>query len=105
MKEKKPTAEQIEAEIKALEVCKEYVPKSNLFGENNHRKLDLQIEYLKEGIDTSSDEYFEMEDWERMAIYEAESWKEGDETISPSQGWDSFKPEAKDAKPKGKKAH
>lgn len=66
-----------------------------MFGDDNHRNLDLQIEELKEGIDDTSDEWNDYSESEQSAILEARYWKEGDEKESPSSGWDSFKSDAK----------
>lgn len=93
------TQKQIEAEIKALEACKTYIPRTTAFGDNNHRNLDLQIEELRDGIDDTADEWNDYSEGEQSAIMEARYWKEGDEDESPSSGWDNYKPGAKkDAK-------
>jgi hypothetical protein len=84
---------EIDAEIKALEACKTYSPERTFFGDDNHRNIDLQIEYLRGEIDTTDDE-----DWndfncdEQSAILDAESWKKGQSKESPSSGWDAYKP-------------
>lgn len=57
----KPTDKQIAAEIKALKACKLYAPKRTAFGDDNHRKIDLQIEYLQGQIDTTADEFYDLE--------------------------------------------
>jgi len=86
------TKTQIEAEIKALEACKTYIPRNTAFGDNNHRNLDLQIEELRDGIDDTADEWNDYSEREQSAIMEARCWKEGDEDESPSSGWDNYKP-------------
>lgn len=86
------TQQQIESEIKALEACKTYIPRHTAFGDDNHKKLDLQIEELREGIDDTDDEWNDYSDGEQSAIMEARYWKEGDEDESLSSGWDDFKP-------------
>jgi hypothetical protein len=88
----KPTPKQIEKEIKALEACKIYVPKRTAFGDDNHHKFDLQIEHLRDGIDMTSGEFYELSLDEQSVIQEAEDWKEGDVIESPSSGWSTFKP-------------
>ena len=89
------SAEEIQAEIKALEACKTYAPKHNAFGDDNHRKLDLQVEALKGEIDTTTDEFEEdYNDDEKSAILEAIDWMEGQIEELPSSGWDHFKPKA-----------
>lgn len=89
------TQKQIEAEIKALEACKEYIPRRTAFGDDNHKNLDLQIEELRDGIDDTADEWNDYSEGEQSAIMEARYWKEGDEDEAPSSGWDNYKPDAK----------
>jgi len=83
---------QIADEIKALEACKTYIPRTTAFGDNNHRNVDLQIEELRDGIDDTADEWNDYSEGEQSAIMEARCWKEGDEDESPSSGWDNYKP-------------
>lgn len=89
------TKKQIQAEIKALEVCKTYIPRTTAFGDNNHRNLDLQIEELQYGIDDTAEEWNDYSDSEQEAIMDARRWKEGDEDESPSSGWEEYKPKKK----------
>lgn len=89
------TKKEIEAEIKALEACKAYAPSHTIFGDDNHRNIDLQIEELRDGIDDTSDEWDDYLEREQSAIMHARDWKNGDENESPSSGWDTFKPGAK----------
>lgn len=93
MKKVKPrTEKEIESEIKALELCKSYAPRCNVFGDNNHRNIDLQIEELEFGIDDSAEEWEGLSESEQSSILYARDWKEGEEDESPSSGWDNFKP-------------
>lgn len=85
------TQEQIDAEIVALQGCKAYAPKTTLFGDDNHKNIDLQIEYLRGDIDTTADEFNEMEESEQSAVMDAEAWKLGMAEESPSSGWDGYK--------------
>jgi len=107
---KQRTQQEIQAEIKALEGCKAYAPHYTLFGDDNHRKLDLQIEYLKGEIDpTAQDEWESFSDDEQSAILEAQDWKERLTDESPSSGWDDRKmkfatAKRETAKKKSKKA-
>lgn len=87
----KRTQEEIEAEIKALEACKAYIPRETAFGDDNHRNVDLQIEELRDGIDDTCAEWDDFSESEQSSIMEARYWKEGDEDESPSSGWDSYK--------------
>lgn len=96
---KKLTQKQIDAEITALEICKDYVPRFTIFGDDNFRKLDLQIEYLRGEIDTTAEEFeVEYNCDEEAAIIKTQEWEEGRSSVSPSSGWDSFKPKAKSKK-------
>lgn len=98
---KEPTPKQIEAEIKALEASKQWAPARTIFGDDNHKTIDLQIEYLRGEIDTTSAEWDEYSDDEQSAILEAQNWEKGDSEESPSSGWDNFKPKTEE-KPKKK---
>lgn len=92
----KPTAEQIQQEITALEACKAYIPPRTMFGDDNIRQVDLQIEFLRVQIDMTADEWHEYSESEQSAILEAEAWKEGQsDQKSLAAGWDDFKPKAK----------
>ena len=93
-----PTQKQIDAEIKALEECKSYIPKTTTFGDDNHRGVDLQIDFLKGEIDETADEWNDFNDDEQSIILEAKGWQEGSIAKSPSSGWDSYKPKTKKKK-------
>jgi hypothetical protein len=89
------SAQEIQDEIKALEACKAYAPHFSMFGDDNHRNIDLEIEALKGEIDTTTDEFLEdYTDDQRSSIENAIEWLEGREDEAPSSGWDSFKPKA-----------
>ena len=89
----KPTKEEIAAEIQALEACKAYIPKKTVFGDDNLKRVDLQIEFLRGDIDmTNDDEWNEFSDDEQSIILDAKRWKDGDTKESPSSGWNSYKP-------------
>lgn len=93
----KPTQEQIDAEIKALEGCLTYAPARSAFGDDNHRNIRVQIEALKGELDGSSAEFDELPDSEQEAANEAFDWLDGWITHSeaaPSKGWDYCKPKA-----------
>lgn len=89
------TQKEIDSEIKALEACKNYIPKRTAFGDDNYRNLDLQIEELRDGIDDTADEWNDYSDSEQSAIIEARDWKEGQIDESPSSSWDNYKPKGK----------
>ena len=86
------TKQEIESEIAALEACKKYIPKHTSFGENNHVQLDLQIEALKFGIDTTCEEWWDFSERDRDAITQAQEWKEGNIKEAPSSDWNLYNP-------------
>ena len=85
------TDTEIETEIATLEGCKQYIPKRTSFGDDNHAQLDLQIEALKFGIDTTSDEWLDWSERDRDAITQALDWKCGTRKESPASEWDAYK--------------
>lgn len=87
----KRTDQEVKAEIAALKAAKGWAPHHSFFGEDNHHNIDLQIEFLEEGIDTTADEFTEFSESEQSAILEAEAWLDG-EKETPHEGWDIFKP-------------
>ena len=92
MKTNDRTKKEIAAEIKALEACKGYIPPQTSFGDDNFKILDLQIEYLRFGIDTTADEWNDYSADEQSNILDAQAWQEGQADESPSSGWDNYKP-------------
>jgi DNA integrity scanning protein DisA with diadenylate cyclase activity len=87
---------EIQAEIKALEACKSYIPPETIFGDNNIRTVDLQIECLRGEIDTTAQEFEEdYNDDEKSNIQRAQDWVDGFVAESPSSEWDDFKPKGK----------
>ena len=95
----KKTKAEIAAEIARLEECKTFIPRLTMFEENNHEKIDHQIEYLRGHIDTTADEWNELDESAQSAILEAQAWEEGESDESPSEGWEMYRP-----KPSAKKA-
>ena len=89
---KKPTDKQIAAEIVALKKCKAYVPARTMFGDDNHARIDRQIEYLSGDIDMTAPEWEEFGENEQSAILDAQSWQDGDSDESLTAGWKIFKP-------------
>ena len=101
----KPTAEQIEAEIKKLTEMKPNVIRTSYFGENHHAAIDAQIKVLEAELD--EDDIYERfpteEDLEgreseaseedvvkanvRDGALEAAQWLAGEEDETPSDGW------------------
>jgi len=84
--------DEIQAEIAALKACKFYIPPRTMFGDNNCRKVDLQIQFLEGDIDVTADEFNYFNPDEQSAILEAKDWMEGQIDDSPSSGWDTYKP-------------
>ena len=93
---KRPTRVEIEAEIKALDDCKKYVPKFTKFGDNNHEAIDAGVSALADRmtVDLAYDCANEGEPSnEDQAKIDAALWMEGESTDgSPSSQWDTYKP-------------
>lgn len=93
MKQSKRTKQEIDAEIAALEASKAWAPRTSFFGEDNHRTIDLQIEYLRGDIDITNDDVWEeFSEREQNAILEAHNWEEGEIDETPSSGWEHLRP-------------
>lgn len=98
------TQKEIDLEIKRLERCKTYAPRLNIFGEDNHAKIDEQIGTLgnKMTVDQVYDAPYSDEGNEdafnesiRDAALHAAQWLAGEDNEAPSSGWDNFKPKKK----------
>lgn len=70
------TQEEIKRQIEGLEAMKASLPEFNFFGENNHEPIDAVISVLN-GWETYED-YEDAEYSIESAVYEAESWLNGD---------------------------
>ena len=91
---KKPTKDQIAAEIAALEKCKDYAPARTMFGEDNHARIDRQIEFLRGDIDMDDPEWDDLNENEQSAVMDAQAWMDGDSEENLSSGGDIFKPKS-----------
>lgn len=91
----KRTQKEIDKEMNALEDAKSYAPKMTMFGENNHDKIDRQIEFLRGDIDIDAPEFEEMDENEQASVLDAQAWLNGDSDDAPSAGWDLFKKKKK----------
>lgn len=91
---KKPTDKEIAAEIAALGKCKDYAPARTIFGEDNHAKIDRQIEFLCGEIDMDAPEWDDLDENEQSAVMDAQAWMDGDSEENLSSGWDIFKPKS-----------
>jgi len=90
---KKPTAEEIVAEVATLKTMKPTVLKSSAFGDNHHNAIDAQVEALemRKGEDEIYDELADEADNVRDAALEAVRWMEGEsEDGAPSENWKSL---------------
>lgn len=90
MSEKTKSQSEIDAEIKALEACKAYVPVKSEFKERNHWKIDVQIDYLLEEL--TDGDFQDLGDSLQDAFWKAQNWLYNDGVESPSSEWDKFKP-------------
>lgn len=91
----RPTREEIEAEIEALEEIKPKVPESSHFGDDNWASIDAQIEVLRGEIDENDFEIFVDDgDWSEHIRDEAQyayDWMTGYTTDPPpSEGWQAI---------------
>lgn len=96
----KKTEEEIAAEIARLEEAKQFAPKRTMFGDDNHEKIDRQIEYLRGDIDIDAPEWDDFSQPEQSAIMEAQAWADGQSDEVPSEGWEMYRPKADAKKPK-----
>ena len=87
----RPTQIQINDELKALAACKSYVPEVSKLGDNNWKSIDAQIEFLKGELDTTAEEFNEMDSNERDAVIDAEGWKEGMISDPPHKAWHIYR--------------
>lgn len=83
---------EIDAEIAALEACKNYIPKRSYFGDDNIAKVDQHIDALRGEIDITADEFNDFDEEEQSHIMQAIDWMNGDTDEKPSEGWDMYKP-------------
>jgi t-SNARE complex subunit (syntaxin) len=86
-----PSITEVRQEIAALRECLTFVPRHNFFGEDNHRKIERQIEVLVDG-NTLDDVYATIDDDEGPssgdeAALEAARWLDGANEEAPSSGW------------------
>jgi len=87
----RPTREEIDAEIEALEALKPRIPARTFFGDDNHAAIDAQIAVLRGEVD--EDETFDNEEsgeWSEhtgTSARDACSWMDGDSETSPSEDW------------------
>ena len=99
---KKPTPQQLKAEIEWLKQNRAKMPRYNFFREDLHEKLDAQIEVLEQGLDEDAIYvrcHFEDDSDERAAddslwhystlspCLEAMRWRDGDQNDPPSAAW------------------
>lgn len=97
---KKPTNEQIAAEIAALKKMKPSVCKTTAFGDDNHAAIDAQIAVLEERLtdgkiydryeptgDSDIDHDEGRGDGVLSSAIDAQQWRDGDTSEKPSEGW------------------
>lgn len=83
---KRPTQEQVQAEIEALKKLKPFGP----FRAKTERAIEIAIEALKYGFDQTADEWNELDDEQQDTVFQAEGWKTGDIKDRPSTGWEGL---------------
>lgn len=82
----KPTPEQIAAEIAALQALKPSGP----FARKTQGMIDDVIDALRNGIDTTAEEWDEMDREVQMLMLDADGWKHGQRSERPSAGWEGL---------------
>lgn len=88
----KKSAEQVMAEIAALQAIKPKVPKYTALSDNNHAGIDAQIKVLTEGLDLDRvHEVFEVGSHTFYEALHASDWLHGmlnpEDDFPPSVGW------------------
>lgn len=80
------SSREILAEVRLL---REMIPVGPNAAGTRH-KIELTIEELVDGVDTSSDEWAEMNCSEHDVVYAARNWKNGWAEQRPSEGWEGL---------------
>jgi len=96
------TDKEIEKEIKWLEENKPNIRRFNGFGENNHEKVDAEIDVLKnrrtemqiysiyESFDSIHEDDAEAESHAELdAALDAYRWMSGEDNMPPSEDWEN----------------
>lgn len=85
----KPTDQEIQDEITALQTMKPKVRKISGFGDNHHDAIDAQVRVLKERMRESRvwDVYGDRIDNVLDSAKEAQEWLEDADNAKPSDGW------------------
>jgi hypothetical protein len=83
---KKPTKEQIAAEIVALKQLKPVGP----FAAKTRATVQIAIDELQFGLDRTCEEWSELPEHHRDMAEQAYAWKEGMNKDKPSAGWGSL---------------
>jgi hypothetical protein len=91
---KAPTPKAVKAEIALLEKMTPHVQQFSMFGDDNHEKIDAQIEVLRDDLDQDDiDERWEVGEGGRgmelrMSAEGAMNWRDGEnDEEAPSAGW------------------
>lgn len=89
---KKPTKQEVAAEIKWLIKNKKRIPERTFFGDSNHDDIEAQIRALEEEMTENDAE--DAWPWDgneenrlQTAALDAIHWRDGEEKESPSEGW------------------
>ena len=78
------TKQEIAAEIAALKALK---PVRGQWQAKTKHSIELAIEELEHGYDTTAAEFSELSDSHQDVINSARMWKEGDSNDKPSESW------------------
>jgi len=88
-KVKKPTAAEVEAEVKKLQELAPKIRQVDFFGGSNRAKIQAEINVLQNNLDEDDiyDTYGGNPDVESSALYVAQWRDEGSEDGAASEGW------------------
>lgn len=83
---KKPTPEEIAAEVAALKTLVPVGPHARSTGEI----IKAMIDELTEGVDTTAEEFNEMSQAEQDGVFDAANWRDGDTARKPSNTFEGL---------------
>jgi len=87
--DKRKTEKQVSDEIKKLRDMKPNVRRFTAFGDDNWRRIEVQIAVLERNMDENDIGIYTDPD-ENSQAYDAIQWREGEIDESPSDGWKSL---------------
>lgn len=89
------TKEQVRSEMEALRELKPRVRRQSAFGEDNHAKIEAQIEVLRDNLDEDAiyERFQDADDPDEMspeldAALDARRWMDGENPEGLAEGWE-----------------